>query len=533
MLEDFYNTRSDERIVLTNNSESICLGKLKEYIKINIPLLKTKKVNVVLIPDNILIFTINFFAAVFAGKNIYLTDNVNKINAQDVEVLNNCLLSGENNSEQFPRVNEKEIFINILTSGSSGEPKCIIKSLENLIKEARDINKAFGFSNKDTLTVTSSTTCSHMFGLTFGFMLPLCTKHAIYSEIIEYPDIYNIENSLFVSTPSFLDTVMKNNLVLKGVNYIVSAGAKLKDETFNYLERFYKVIDIYGSTETGVIAYRTTSGEKELTLFENVKIFPKKNSVIVNTAYSFNREVEISDKIELHGNKIILKNRTDRLLKIQEKRISAEDMEHSLNKNDFVTENYCFKNEDKIACLCALTDCGRNFLLENGISELTKKLKTYLKQQYEIIPQRWKFTDELPKTKAGKINKEFIQHLFNINLSFPVILERIPEAESITYKLFFHKNCSFYSGHFPNFPITPGVVQLYLASFLGENYFHENLSGGQIRKIKFSNIIHAGEVINLKLTRKKSSVSFEYFSEDQTLSSGIFSCENVFEGVIE
>ncbi len=532
MLNDFYSEKFDERIVLKNNSQTVCLGKLKKYIQKNIPILKTKQQNVVLPSNDILTFTVNFFASVFSGKNIYLIDDISRAKnlALDFDVLDRCCLDAENYSGKLPKIDEEKTFVNLLTSGSSGKPKCITKNLTNLIKEALDISKAFNINNKE-LIVASSTTCSHMFGLTFGFMFPICCRHIIYSDIIKYPDLYDIENSLFVSTPAFLDTVRKNNILLNGAKYIVSAGSKLRDETFEYLERFYNIIDIYGSTETGVIAYRTSSRDKELTLFENVKVTPLENSAIIKTPYAFGNETKIYDKILQSGNKIILQNRTDRLLKIQEKRISAEDMEHSLKQHDYVTDNYCFKSNDKIACICALSEKGKMFLLNNGIIELTKELKAHLKKNYEIIPQRWRFTDEVPQNKAGKIDKEFIEHLFEINLSFPVILERTAEADSINYKLFFHKNCSFYSGHFPGFPITPGVVQLYIAAFLGERYFQESISAGQIRKIKFSNIIHAGETVDLKLIHKNSSVSFEYFCEDKILSSGIFSCENVFKGV--
>ena len=128
--------------------------------------------------------------------------------------------------------------------------------------------------------------------------------------------------------------------------------------------------------------------------------------------------------------------------------------------------------------------------------------------------------------------EKFIEHLFNINISFPIILDRKISQNCISLEMYFYKNCDFYSGHFPNFPITPGVAQLYFASFWGEYFFNEKLVDGQIKRIKFNNIINAGEIIKLKLEKEDSRISFEYSDDNKVFSSGVFSCENVFKGVL-
>ena len=53
-----------------------------------------------------------------------------------------------------------------------------------------------------------------------------------------------------------------------------------------------------------------------------------------------------------------------------------------------------------------------------------KKLKQELKNKFEIVPQRWRFFDEIPKKENGKINKEFIEEIFNLNLSLPFVISR-------------------------------------------------------------------------------------------------------------
>lgn len=533
MLEFFYTDKFDEDVVLKNNSKTISKKELKHYVYKNISILQKKKENVVIVQKDILSFVINFFASIFTGKNIYLVDDVRKISDLDVDfdILCDCELEYSTEITRLEDVDSSKVLINLMTSGSSGKSKCVIKSLLNLITEAKDIYSTFDFSNEQ-LIISSSTSCAHLFGLTFGFMFPLCNGFAINLDVVEYPDKFELENSFFVSTPSFLDTVKKNGILLKNAKYIVSAGAKLKDDTFEYLEQTSNVIEIYGSTETGVIAYRRHFEDKALTLFENVKISLLEDTIALKTPYAYQDEVIINDRAEFVGDKIVLKERTDRLLKIQEKRISAESLEKELSQNEFVKEAYCFKYQEKVACLCALSDLGKDFLLKYGLNELSKRLKIYLKDTHEIVPQKWKFIDEIFRTKSGKIDRRIIERMFNMNVSFPIILDRKLEENSVVLKLYLYKSCNFFSGHFPEFPITPGVVQLYLASFYGEYFFNKNLVGGQIRKIKFSNIINAGDVVDLKLTFNERNVSFEYFDNEKTFSSGMFSCENVFAGVV-
>lgn len=531
MLEFFYTDKYDNEIVFKNDNESISKKEFKQYISSNLPLLKQKKKNVVLIPDNLLTFAVNFFTSAFAGKNIYLVDDVKKINKinADFDILNSFVRE-KSEIYDFPEINTDSIEVNFFTSGSSGEGKCIKKTLSALIKEGSYINETLQIHDT-SLTVATSTSCGHLYGIIFGFIFPLANHLPIWADTIEYPDLYNVSNSIFVSTPAFLDTVRRNNITLKQAKYITSSGSKLKKETFEYLENFANVIEIYGSTETGAIACKRNSQKEHLTLMKDVTIEPLENSSVISLPYNNYKPIEINDKIEVFGNEILLKNRTDRLLKIQEKRISAEGLENYLNKNSLVSESYCFESQDKIACLCALSDEGKEFILNKGNTELTKTLKKYLTKEYEIVPQRWKFIDEIPKTKVGKIDKYFIEHLFEINISLPVILKREIGENMVSLDMYLYKNCDFYSGHFPNFPITPGVVQLYFASFLGEYFFNEKLTGGQIKRIKFNNIINAGEVVKIKLEKKSSSVSFEYLNNDKVFSSGVFSCENIFEGV--
>ena len=151
--------------------------------------------------------------------------------------------------------NDKQFIFH--TSGSTGEPKTIVKSKKCLLAESCDLAKFFNFS-PDTIFV-STVSNEFMYGTTFTVMLPKALNCKVDSERVVYPeDIKDYEKFVFVSTPSFLEKLAKYNYTFKHKpEMIISAGAKLDDKIFEYLEKISKgVTEIYGSTEAGVIAYR-------------------------------------------------------------------------------------------------------------------------------------------------------------------------------------------------------------------------------------------------------------------------------------
>ena len=221
------------------------------------------------------------------------------------------------------------------TSGSTGEPKIIKKSYESLLAEARDLAEFFKFSS-DTVFV-STVNPDYMYGTTFTVMLPEVLGCKVDGERVFYPeDIKDYEKYVFISTPSFLERLAKYKFTFKHKPLmIISAGAKLDDEVFAYLEEVSNgVTEIYGSTEAGVIAYRQSAGEN-LKFFENVKYENGK----IKSAYFDEPEFELNDELEFFGDCFRVKGRSDRIVKIQEKRISLDETEKILNSHELIEKS--------------------------------------------------------------------------------------------------------------------------------------------------------------------------------------------------
>lgn len=401
------------------------------------------------------------------------------------------------------------------TSGSSGEPKIVKKSYECVLAEGQDLAEFFKFS-PDTVFV-STVTPDFMYGTTFTVMLPKVLGCKVDEERVLYPeDIKDYEKYVFVSTPSFLEKLAKYNFTFKRKpQMIISAGAKLADDVFEYLEKIsLGVTEIYGSTEAGVIAYRQCARDN-LKFFENVTY---KNNTI-KSPYFDEAELTLNDEIEFLQNGFVVKKRNDRIVKIQEKRVSLSEVENILNSTEFIEKSYCLKLDDKLCAAAVLTAKGREFLEKKGKLELIKILKM---SGSAALCKKRRFLHDLPVTERGKINRERITEIFNTNITYPNIIDFSINSDFAQFKLVFPLSSNFFKGHFTDFPILPGVVQLFFAKEFIKDAFNLDFVPETVKKIKFSSVIKPDTQVALTLKRKEKSIDFMFTNGDITFSSGSF-----------
>lgn len=189
-------------------------------------------------------------------------------------------------------------------------------------------------------------------------------------------------------------------------------------------------------------------------------------------------------------------------------------------------ECYTLEHDGKLAALVVMNNKGINFVVENSTLDLIKDLKNRLNKKFEIVPQRWRFTDEIPRKENGKIDRKKIEEVFNLNLSFPLMISREYDMLYAQFEMRFLKTSNFFQGHFEGFPVLPGVVQLYFASYFIKDAFGIDCHCGQLRKIKFTNIIRPDGIVYLRLEKVKNGVSYTFYGDDATYSSGLLPLTN-------
>ena len=532
IFSSFSNKESEYNnlVVLKNKGKDYSLLDIKKLVaKSAKSLAENKCKNVLIVSESNFDFVINFLAAAITNKEIFLLSDLKKTFLVDVEYILPDNINTDTINEDFGFdfyiPDYKNTFINLYTSGSSGRQKRVRKNLFNLIKETEDmLFDVADVINQDEkrIQLDTSTTANHMYGLTcwLFFWIYNIEKFILNTDEILYPDRARFDNSIFVSTPSFLPLM------------IFTAGAKLEKDVFSYFENInIPICEIYGSTETGVIAQKR-SMDDYFCCYRSVDVDIDENSqIVVKSPFFIGDSVTLGDSIQLIDKKrFSLGARKDRIVKIQEKRVSTEEIENYLKSTGFVKRAYCFKHGEKLACAAVLSQDGIAYYIDKengGRQNLIKALKSFLKDKSEILPQKWRFIDEIPKTKNGKIDFEKILEIFNTNISLPLVLNYRKDSNEALYEMIFSPCCNFFEGHFQNFPILPGVVQLYFAHQFAQKAFDRNIKSSPAKKVKFSHLIRPDEKIELILKLTDRNVIYEYKNKDLVCSSGIFELTDI------
>ena len=439
--------------------------------------------------------------------------------------------SHSDTSFEFTTPEFDNTFVTFYTSGSTGNPKAIKKRLSNMIIETNDLLSELEqiTGDKSGIQIVTSASANHMYGFVYWFFAAICGlgRYILNTCEIVYPDTADLDSRIFVSTPSFLEEFKKYAVAIdKPPKIIFSAGDRLKNDVSEYFNQYNaQIIEIYGSTETGTIAYKCDN--EYYHCFKHVQISQNNESqIVIKSPYFMENEVILCDTVQiLDKNKFTLGQRTDKIVKIQEKRVNTQEIEDILNTTGLIDNSYCFKHGEKLSCAAVLNEKGRTLYLDNengGRQNVIKQLKSFIKEKSEVIPQKWKFLYEIPKNSRGKIDKEKISEFFDVNLSLPLVINYKRTDTTAEYELVFSKNCNFFDGHFKDFPVLPGVIQLYFAHRFASDSFDCNVLTTPVKKMKFSHIIKPDTKVKLILQKYGKNIHYKYEYNDIIFSGGVF-----------
>lgn len=156
----------------------------------------------------------------------------------------------------------------IKTSGSTGEAKNIEKSLRDMVLEAEFLVERFGLCASDRFL--SGVSHQNMFGLTFSIFVPLLCGSRMQKGGLNYPEIIlasDLAGAVLISSPTVLGALCEHADAanIAPLSTIFSAGAPLSSAIRDNLRSLSnaRIVDIYGSSETGVIACNEGAGLKK------------------------------------------------------------------------------------------------------------------------------------------------------------------------------------------------------------------------------------------------------------------------------
>lgn len=399
-----------------------------------------------LFADELEDFAVYFFALICAGKHIVLppSDKPGQLHSlfEHIDMtIGSCTVpkkphfqndfSGADTAQE-PLTLDNKVTLDFFTSGSTGNPKQVRKRFGQLCCEVFDLEMLWGEQLKQT-QVLATVSHQHIYGLIFKLLWPLLTGRTISPDTLLYPEdlsaqLMHNDSVVLVSSPAFLTRTLDEPLWQANqakFAMIFSSGGPLPTQTALAIgqQAGFAPIEVLGSTETGGIAWRRQQGEGPYLwqAFDNVDIRIEADSqrLSLNSPYLHEPQWYVTDDradIQSDG-RFELLGRADRIVKIEEKRLSLDELEQQLSTHAYIKRCYALTlqgNRTVVGCVCELSQSGKQAYSEHNKRYVNQVLKQHLSQYFEavLLPRKWRYVETIPQNSQGKIEKLKIAELF-------------------------------------------------------------------------------------------------------------------------
>ncbi len=323
-------------------------------------------------------------------------------------------------------------YVVLFTSGSTGQPREVIKTITSLDCEAQWLGQLWG-KTLTTCHFAASVTHQHLYGLTFGVFLPMAMARPFARGFIQFPEQLAASTPehtyAFISSPAFLKR-LDQTLVAPNCRFVLSAGGPLHWPDAQAANTWLSVTphEIYGSTEAGVVAWRERREDAmPWQPFEGVRLTltaPLDDPVwLIQSALIEDASgLLLDDRLDFTAGdgRFHLRGRRDRIVKIEEKRISLTNVETRLGMLPGISEAAAVSvlRADRlhVGVVIVLDEAGKKILSEQGATQLKRLWRDALRQFLEsvAIPRYWRFVDAIPVNKQSKRVYPELQELFDV-----------------------------------------------------------------------------------------------------------------------
>ena len=311
---------------------------------------------------------------------------------------------------ELPQVEDSAVVAIGFTSGSTGSPKPNPKtwaafraSTGQNLAALQDLWHGHAQPN-----IVATVPPQHMYGMELSVLMPLLAPACVHAARPFFPE--DIARALaampgprlLATTPVHLRALVESGVTLPALCGIVSATAPLSGELAAAAEMRFacEVREMFGSTETCVIARRRPACESAWTPLPGVSVQPRPDGALVQAAH-LPAPVMLADLVELHGDgRFELCGRSADLLEIAGKRASLGDLTRRLLAIPGVVDGVMLQlqaSEDKgVARVAAL-------VVAPGLEEAA--ILAALRESIDpvFLPRPLKRVAALPRTDTGKL----------------------------------------------------------------------------------------------------------------------------------
>ncbi|MEZ8144568.1 AMP-binding protein [Enterovibrio sp. FF113] len=421
------------------------------------------------------------------------------------------------------------IKIVLYTSGSSGKPKAIEKSLQQLQAEIDILEQTWG-SELATSSIVSTVSHQHIYGLLFRVLWPLCARRTFSRTNAVYPQQHSTEQALsqtLISSPAQLKRLKQDHPRLCFCAVFSSGGPlpfNAAEKTEQYLGK--RPFEVFGSTETGGIAHRQQHTDTATwTLFDGISATLTEQGCLRLRSPFIHPKVDYdtSDLCDFHNDgTFTLQGRADRIVKIEEKRVSLAEVENRLMDHTWIEDTVCIAKESAdrqyIAAALVLSQEGKCAFQNQGDAICRQTLRQHLAQWLDAIsiPREYTIASHIPQNSQGKREANAVDELFTPSSKKkttdrpPSVVKTAISNLHAELSLCVDSDLREFEGHFPGFAIYPGVSQINAVVHFALDIFGITAPFRSLDKLKFEAPIWPDMQVQLSMNWKpeKNALTF-------------------------
>lgn len=519
----------------------VTAGEVRDLALRILPDVRRAKAEIFLHTTSLSHFTAGLLAAAVADKSVALPAHAQanylaELGCPDGALINDDAFDRGEGSGGELTIKQHDPMLVLFTSGSTDKPKRVEKNFSRLEIEASALEAQWGAEASHVIATVSH---QHIYGMLFRLVWPVLSGRTSDDTAATYWEDLDgrIEGATLASSPAHLTRLApRADLYQPPPALIFSSGQLLPaPDAQACIDAFGKpVIEVFGSTETGGIAWRKqTTPDAAWTPFPTVSVatdderaLSVRSPYLQDDAPLFTGDVA---NIAADGTFRLLP-RGDRVAKIDGKRVSLTRVEAGLVGLPDITAAAALTlptRRDALAAVVALSESGKSQLKELGAFRFSRHLRASLAASLEPPerPKHWRFVDAIPADSQGKRILSTLRELFAVTsdplepLKMDIRTHTDSEAE-IAFTL--PDDLIFFKGHFPDRAILPGVAQTHMAVLIAQKLWGDWPSDTNLQKLKFKRVLLPGDAVILKLKRDAAigRLSFVYRFRDIDASQG-------------
>ena len=305
------------------------------------------------------------------------------------------------------------------TSGSTGTPSANLKTWRNFHASNAGNLAMLHAAVGPRFEVVATVPPQHMYGLEMSVLLPLLGAVGVHAGRPFFPADVAVALAevptprVLVITPVHLRALVESGIALPPIAAMLSATAPLPVELAHAAERCFAapVLEVFGSTETCVVASRRPTLDEEWSLYPGVVLHPQPDGTSV-VAPQLAAPVTLADIVNLSedGRRFRLRGRQADMLEIAGKRASIGDLSRRLLAIPGVQDGVVFQLDGadalgvhRIAALAVAPGLDEHTILD----ALRRAIDPL------FLPRPLRLVDALPRNETGKLPRSALLALLD------------------------------------------------------------------------------------------------------------------------